>query len=120
MSRLQRIKDATMKMPHGRTSRSFAKVAVGISALLRSAAVHAQARDFNIPSGDRTRTGTRMDVDPMTITSVDEDRLKQQQSRSWSEALSSVAGVADLSGAGTCQAKTRQARWSRPLVSSFP
>lgn len=191
------MKDAKMKMPNSRSSRSFTKVAVGISALLLSVAIHAQARDFNIPSGDlksaldayiaetkvqvvyaaadlkgkstkgvrgemeaekaldlllegtdlklrrdrsgavviffrsgeqasgsevatldrvevfanlshlgdRTRTGTRMDADPMTIpltiTSVDKDLLKQQQARSLSEALSNVAGVADMSGTGT-------------------
>lgn len=185
-----------MKMPNRRSSRSFTKVAAGISALLLSLAVHAQARDFNIPSGDLksaldayiaetklqivynaadlkgkttkgvsgameaekaldvllegtdlklrrdssgaviiffrsaeqasgsqvatlervevfanlshlsdlTRTGTRMDADPMTIpltiTSVDKDLLKQQQSRSLSEALSNVGGVADITGSG--------------------
>lgn len=54
--------------------------------------------------GDRTRTGTRMDTDPMTIpltiTSVDKDLLKQQQARSLSEALSNVAGVTDSTGSG--------------------
>lgn len=33
-------------------SRSFKKVAIGISALLLSVAIHAQSRNFNIPAGD--------------------------------------------------------------------
>lgn len=185
------------KLKSGR-SRSFRKVAVGLSALLVSVAIHAQSRDFNIPSGDlktaldayiaetklqivynaadlkgrstkgvrgamtpekaldallegtelrlrrdnsgaviiffrqgeaaagsevggqrveiiaslshlgeRTRTGTRSDADPMTlpltVTNVDKGLLKQQQSRSLAEALSNVAGVSDLTGAGVFQ-----------------
>ncbi|WP_457326613.1 secretin and TonB N-terminal domain-containing protein, partial [Roseateles sp. P5_E11] len=52
--------------------------------------------------GDRSRTGTRMDADPMSVplsvTSIDKDLLAQQQVRNLSDALANVAGVIDVSG----------------------